>query len=606
MNPAKPSVMADVPAGENLLADIPVLKSKEEEEKKRCGVPWLYGLGRGGGGALGGSLDGAASSLSLSRAAIAVRAVPGSGLLGSGHMAQALASLFGRSTWLGGLFASAYGPPLILAGLAAWAGLVGAAGWRLASGSGTEADSEASSPLGPGNSLRSRLALDKPKDLSLDFLARANSGMLGSGSQDGSAKQTAGAQSPSKGGAAKKEGEAGPDAVEQSGESGKKGRAGSNDGRGGKLGQLKSGGEGTGLGGLARAFGGPPAGGGASAGGGLQDALASARLGGTPGFALKDMGFKPSSRLVSLPDKRNMTAARTLSRGTGTGTGVGSARNPILGAGGSRGVSGFTQGPGIYSSASGTPDLAQSARAMGQLKFADTMSGQAAASPQAGVARQAGSDAFEQVRTPPGGLSSGGGGGGVVPINPPPEDLPGGEVDFNPPIVAPIGAGAVDPAVSGMGPGMNLTPYQGSLNAAKKLGDTAGRFKKLGLLMAVLGATLIAVAAYIATIPMMMTVAVMIGAVGAAVIAMGLMFMNMAGQMAAQAKSVGNTISNAFQQRDQGEIVNECVDQALGSGAPMDSCTPATTTGRPSTTVREDVAAERNAGYSLTQTPPNP
>lgn len=239
----------------------------------------------------------------------------------------------------------------------------------------------------------------------------------------------------------------------------------------------------------------------------------------------------------------------------------------------------------------------RTSRAMGQLKLADSLSALGAASASDQGAHALASGAFDQSK-PIGGELAG---------------LPGGTG-----VVVPPGSGApgAAPGAPDLPPGANLTPYQGQLNNANGLGDMSAMLKKLGEMLLAIGGMLLAVglalvaagtALLAAPPPMNLIGAALIGAGGAlAAVGGGLMSageqaLQRSQDMANQAQNQGNGIAQQYGQTDQGNIVNQCAQQAAATGTPVEACaaTNPAQNQQAHHGVQEAVAAEGNAGFAL-------
>lgn len=214
----------------------------------------------------------------------------------------------------------------------------------------------------------------------------------------------------------------------------------------------------------------------------------------------------------------------------------------------------------------------RSSRAVGQLKLAKTMSSAGANSMTASEAKTFSADAFDQGKSIGGNLAGIDGDG----------------------IVVPPGSGIQDPGVPDLPPGTNVTPYQSDMDAAKGKGDQAAALKQLGMMMLAIGAALVAMGLALmgnhTTFPIGWA---LLGA-GLALIAMGMMMLGMSANMANQAKNDGKKIADDSGQKDQGQIVDECADQATNQGTKVANCkavAPDQVTS-PSTDVHEAVEAE--------------
>jgi hypothetical protein len=251
-------------------------------------------------------------------------------------------------------------------------------------------------------------------------------------------------------------------------------------------------------------------------------------------------------------------------------------------------------------------------RAMGQLKLADNLSKSGAAN--AGEAsRQYAADAFEQqasVGTPAGGAGISQGANPVMPSG--------------------TAAGAPDVTEAPpVGPAENKTPYQKQLDNAQQQSNTAMMLMIMGGLLILsgtlltifgmmkmvagqakidIGNALIAMAgipyigeALAAAGQSLVTAGTaelsqgkMMLMMGIGLIAAGTAMLAAAMMMAQAAKGAGKDIADKSGQKDQGQIVNECADQALDKTHCQPKPIP-----QHNTTVQEDVAKERDATYSL-------
>jgi hypothetical protein len=230
---------------------------------------------------------------------------------------------------------------------------------------------------------------------------------------------------------------------------------------------------------------------------------------------------------------------------------------------------------------------------MGQLKLSRALSTMGAASSPDSQARQYESDAFDQQKTAAGtgaGIDSG---GAVVPPGTGAPDTGGTGTGGG----IPEGGEVNIPTVGGSS---NYTPYQTSLDSAKKLGNIAGMLKMIGMILVAAGAVLIAIGASLLTFPTT-AIGVALMAAGAALVAMGIMMMAMASKMASMAKSIGSAIEKISGQVDQAKIVSECAEKAASQGTPIENCNPSTKTPKAesNSSLQEDIDNERKAGYKL-------
>ncbi|MBI5244972.1 MAG: hypothetical protein HY922_15005 [Elusimicrobia bacterium] len=230
----------------------------------------------------------------------------------------------------------------------------------------------------------------------------------------------------------------------------------------------------------------------------------------------------------------------------------------------------------------------RSSRAMGQLKLARTMSNAGAASTPDTQARQYSADAFDQRASVGAQMAEVEPGGVVVPPS-----APGG-----------AGTPPVDDSVPDAPPvntPENATPYQPNLDAAKGMGQMAGMLKLMSMMLLAIGAVLIGIGIKLMGNPLTSFIGAVILAMGLALVAMGMMMLMAAGQMADAAKGMGDQISDQYGQEDQGQIVNECSDQALADGTAPANCRPATQPVKqhPNPSLKQDIENERNATYEL-------
>ncbi|TPW20871.1 MAG: hypothetical protein FD126_1238, partial [Elusimicrobia bacterium] len=163
--------------------------------------------------------------------------------------------------------------------------------------------------------------------------------------------------------------------------------------------------------------------------------------------------------------------------------------------------------------------------------------------------------------------------------------MTGGEIS------GPLGVGAPDVTQTpSVGPVENQTPYQDKADDAKKGIDMAVMLMALGaglmamgLALLIMGKQMMATPATQAQGSMMMKIGAMMLMAGIAALAAGAM-------MANDSKKKGKEIGQESGQKDQGRIVEDCADEALGGA----HCRPQPLA-IPRTTVQEDVAVERKA-----------
>ncbi|MFH1726768.1 MAG: hypothetical protein ABII00_19335 [Elusimicrobiota bacterium] len=237
----------------------------------------------------------------------------------------------------------------------------------------------------------------------------------------------------------------------------------------------------------------------------------------------------------------------------------------------------------------------RSSRAMGQLKLARRMSTSGAATAADGQAKQFSADAFEQGATIGGSLDGVDQGSGIV--------MPPGSGAPSP---SGSGSGTADeePTVPEVGIGENVTPYQDQLDSAQDMGNMAAGLKKGAMAMIALGMALVAIGLIImyscgwTGIGMKIGLALVMS--GTMMLAMGAAMLAMAGKMAGQAKDQGQQIEDEYGQEEQGDIVDECSDQAVADGTAPANCTPSTQPEvQKSNDVHTAVEEESNATYEL-------
>ncbi|MFA5139724.1 MAG: hypothetical protein WC728_10870 [Elusimicrobiota bacterium] len=226
----------------------------------------------------------------------------------------------------------------------------------------------------------------------------------------------------------------------------------------------------------------------------------------------------------------------------------------------------------------------RSNRAMGQLKLARNLSSKANAAYGDARSRQYGTDAFEQGRTI-GGTPVGE--GIVVPpgvTDPEPDPNP----DPDPPTPP---SPRPEPPI-----------YQPPMDNARNSGNDAAMLKVLGMLLLAMGAIMVAIGMKLLSNPFTAGIGAMLLAIGIALIAAGIACLAMSQQKANDAKGNGRTVSQQHGQDDQGQVVNECAEQAA-QGISIENCRPSMGPDyfqqKLTNTVHADVEAERNATYTL-------
>lgn len=223
----------------------------------------------------------------------------------------------------------------------------------------------------------------------------------------------------------------------------------------------------------------------------------------------------------------------------------------------------------------------RASRAMGQLKLAQFMSRQAPGRPHEEAASQVATNAFEQSKTQ----------GGELPVIGAGPGFPAG-------VVVPPGTGAPDitkpdlgepPEPPPVGPPANVTPYQKALDAARNMAKAAGKLRMMGILMMVAGAALVASGWWPTVI------------VGLAMIAMGIMMLAAAQNLAGQAKAIAKGIAAFQDQVEQAQIAADFA-KAKADGRAYTPPDLSDKTKR-NDGVRQAVDEERNAGYTFPTEP---
>ncbi|MBI3548448.1 MAG: hypothetical protein HY078_05280 [Elusimicrobia bacterium] len=209
-------------------------------------------------------------------------------------------------------------------------------------------------------------------------------------------------------------------------------------------------------------------------------------------------------------------------------------------------------------------------RAMGQLKLARRMSTSGAGTAGNEASRTYAADAFDQSKTLGGVLGGAVGAEAVVP--------PGGDG-----IAAPTG------------PGMNVTPYQDKIDDAQNKGNQAAQNKNMGMMLMALGAILMMIGMMMMSNPATMPIGMMMMMMGIMMLIMGAMMMNQGQQQAQQGKNNAKQVGNQDGQKQQQQIIENCMDQA-NQGVKVADCAPPPLKVQ-QTTVHQDVEKERGATY---------
>lgn len=215
---------------------------------------------------------------------------------------------------------------------------------------------------------------------------------------------------------------------------------------------------------------------------------------------------------------------------------------------------------------------ARASRAAGQLRFANRASTLGLGAAGADAARQYSTDAFEQKSTIAGPPTGGVG-------------LTGGEVS------GPLGVGAPDVTQTpSIGPVENQTPYQDKADDAKKGIDMAVMLMALGAGLMAMGMALLIMGKQMMANPVTASQGSMMMKIGAMMLMAGIAALAAGAMMANDSKKKGKEIGQQSGQKEQGRIVENCADDALGG----DRCAPKPLD-IPRSSVQEDVAVEREA-----------
>ncbi|TBR25862.1 hypothetical protein EPO15_01390 [bacterium] len=219
---------------------------------------------------------------------------------------------------------------------------------------------------------------------------------------------------------------------------------------------------------------------------------------------------------------------------------------------------------------------ARASRAAGQLRFAQRASTLGLGSANVDAARQYSADAFEQKST-----IAGPGTGGV--------GLTGGEMS------GPLGVGAPDVTQApSVGPVENQTPYQDKADDAKKGIDTAVILMALGAALLAGGLAMLIMGKQMMAAPDPTGATKAQGAalmkIGAVMMMAGIAALAAGAMMADDSKKKGRDIGQESGQKEQGRVIENCADEAAGGAR----CAPKRID-IPQSSVQEDVAAERKA-----------
>jgi hypothetical protein len=208
---------------------------------------------------------------------------------------------------------------------------------------------------------------------------------------------------------------------------------------------------------------------------------------------------------------------------------------------------------------------AHSGNAFAQLRMSKGMSAVGAGTPSAEGAASAANGAFDQQGVTGGTLNTIGGPGiGDGAVTP-----PGGGGAGAPDTTVPT-APSTPPSTIG-DPGL-----QNNMNQIQSMASTAGQLEKEGMMMVIMGIALMAVGVALMAIWGMEAIGAAILAIGAMIMGMGFMMEQMASMMAQMANQLGQMVSQVVGPY-QGQIVNQCTQQALAGSSSCDSSTSVAT-----------------------------
>jgi hypothetical protein len=232
----------------------------------------------------------------------------------------------------------------------------------------------------------------------------------------------------------------------------------------------------------------------------------------------------------------------------------------------------------------------KSPRAIGQLKGANALSGQAINGPTTEAASTLAHDAFDghiSPNAPP----------PISPLDSPsptPSPTPGpmpGPTPSPTPLPTPT---PIPTCVESATNPCNVSPWQPDLDQIKQLAAMAGKLKMMGMMMMALGAILIAIGA------MMPVGGWALITAGIALIAMGVMMLQQAAALKAKAEAIAAQVAAAQGQTTHAADTNECINESYNNGGN----TPASCQGSQqvnlNSTAGEDAQTESQSGYTTT------
>lgn len=196
-----------------------------------------------------------------------------------------------------------------------------------------------------------------------------------------------------------------------------------------------------------------------------------------------------------------------------------------------------------------------SKNAIAQLKLAKGMSLLGAASNTNEQAATAAQGAFDQSATDGGNLSTTGG--------------------YGPHDTAPAqGGGAPDtsmPTAPATPTGTSYDPnLQNALGQIGQMADMASMMMMIGIILGVIGAALMLIGYNMLPWPWAWAII----AAGAAVLIAGIMMVAQANSMKDQAKQMGQNLASSIGNKQQGDAINYCTDQAVSNQTQVENCQP--------------------------------
>lgn len=247
-------------------------------------------------------------------------------------------------------------------------------------------------------------------------------------------------------------------------------------------------------------------------------------------------------------------------------------------------------------------------RAMGQLKFANKSGKYAKGAGGQAQAADYASAAFDQGALNEGGGSPGGGGLGEGPDTPTGGNTGLGASGMGGGGGSGGGLGEIPP----VGPGTNVTPYQGNLDAAGNLQnqganllDQGDDMVDQGTTLIYIGAAIFAIGVVLACIPYTATVGKYMMVIGALIAGVGMYMVNQGEGMRSdgedmidQSREQGQQVEDQYGQSEQSDLVDDRADSAEGGEDELQGHTP-DQVDIPENEVQEDVQEEQDSTFDL-------